>query len=214
MRLRFHMTPGSCSTGIHILLEHLELPFEVYVVNLPAGDHRRPEYLAINPKGTIPALQIDEDPALTEFQSIALWLAWQFPRARLLPASPFDAARAVDLMTHVVGTVHGAAYTRIFTPERYLPADVDAAARAQWLEAIKAQGCSMVDEAFALIEPRIDEDGRLFGDDLTVADAALFYVTFWADRTGLPLPPRCLAFYRRMRERPVVRRVLAEEGYR
>lgn len=214
MRLRFHMTPGSCSTGIHILLEHLELPFEAYVVNLPAGDHRRPEYLAINPKGTIPALQIDEDPALTEFQSIALWLAWQFPRARLLPASPFDAARAVDLMTHAVGTVHGAGYTRIFTPERYLPAGVDAVAEVQWLEGIKAQGRALVEEALTLVDARIDDDGRLFGDDLTVADAALFYVTFWADRIGLPLPSRCLAFYRRMRERPVVRRVLAEEGYR
>jgi glutathione S-transferase len=84
----------------------------------------------------------------------------------------------------------------------------------QWLEAIKAQGRALVEEAFTLIDARIDDDGRLFGDDLTVADAALFYVTFWADRIGLPLPPRCLAFYRRMRERPVVRRVLAEEGYR
>lgn len=218
MRLRFHMTPGSCSTGIHILLEHLELPFEVYVVNLPAGDHRKPEYLAINPKGTIPALQIDNDPALTEFQSIALWLAWRFPRARLLPEAPFDAAQAVDLMNYVVATVHGAACTRIFTPERYLPAGLaegmSGDARAAWLDAIQAQGRAMAQDALALIEARIDDQGRLFGDALTVADAALFYVTFWADRIELPLPARCAAFYRRMREREVVRRVLAEEGYR
>ena len=57
MTLMFHMTPGACSTGIHILLEELELPFEATVLNLPAGDHRRPEYLALNPKGSIPALR-------------------------------------------------------------------------------------------------------------------------------------------------------------
>lgn len=214
MRLRFYMTPGSCSTGLHILLEHLELPFEAYIVNLPAGEHRKPDYLAINPKGTIPALRVDDEAALTEFQSIALWLAWRFPRARLLPESPLDAARAVDVMTHAVGTLHGAAYTRIFTPERYLPDGLADDQREIWLEAVKADGRRRVAEAFAVVEQQLGEDGRLFGDDLTVADAALFYVTFWADHLGLTLPPRCQAFYRGMRERPVVRRVLAEEGYR
>lgn len=50
MTLKFYMTPGSCSTGIHILLEELDLPFEVTIVNLPAGDHLKPEYRALNPK--------------------------------------------------------------------------------------------------------------------------------------------------------------------
>ena len=65
MPMKFYMTPGSCSTGIHILLEELELPFEVYIVNLPKGDHLKPEYLAINPKATIPALVRDDGPVLT-----------------------------------------------------------------------------------------------------------------------------------------------------
>jgi glutathione S-transferase len=52
------------------------------------------------------------------------------------------------------------------------------------------------------------------GAHFTIADAALFYVEFWADKTGLPLPPRCAAHYRRVRARPVVQRVLREEGYR
>ena len=59
MTLKFYMVPGSCSTGIHILLEELELPFEVTVLNMPSGDHRRPAYLAINPKGTIPILVLN-----------------------------------------------------------------------------------------------------------------------------------------------------------
>ena len=56
--LTFFMTPGSCSTGIHILLEALELPFQVTVLNLPAGDHRQPGYLALNPKGKVPGTKM------------------------------------------------------------------------------------------------------------------------------------------------------------
>ena len=58
-----------------LLLETLELPFEAWVLNLPAGNHLKPEYLTINPRGTIPTLVPDEGPALTGFRSIALWLA-------------------------------------------------------------------------------------------------------------------------------------------
>lgn len=65
--MKFHMTPGSCSTGIHILLETLELPFEVYMVNLMAGDQFRPEYLAVNPNATIPTL-VRDDGELKAFQ--------------------------------------------------------------------------------------------------------------------------------------------------
>ncbi|MGB4582994.1 MAG: glutathione S-transferase C-terminal domain-containing protein [Rhodoferax sp.] len=69
-------------------------------------------------------------------------------------------------------------------------------------------------EAFALIEARLPDAAYAMGAHFTIADAALFYVEFWADKTGLPLPPRCAAHYRRVRARPVVQRVLREEGYR
>ena len=214
MTLKFYMTPGSCSTGIHILLEELDLPFEVTIVNMPAGDHRRPEYLALNPKGTIPTLVLDDGHALTEFQSIAYWLARSYPRRRLLPDDALLAAKTMELMDYVVGTVHGLGYTRLFTTERYLPvgmADTDTAA---WQLGIQARGREIINEAFAIIEARLPATGYAIGDDFTIADAALFYVEFWADKTGLALPPRCAAHYQRVRARPVVQRVLREEGYR
>ena len=69
--MKFYMVPGSCSTGIHILLEEIGLVFEAYIVNLPKGEHLTPEYLAINPNGTIPTLLRDDGVALTDFVSIA-----------------------------------------------------------------------------------------------------------------------------------------------
>lgn len=56
--MMLYMTPGSCSTAIHIILEELEEVFEATIVNLPAGENRRPDYLAINPRGTIPSLRL------------------------------------------------------------------------------------------------------------------------------------------------------------
>jgi glutathione S-transferase len=214
MTLKFYMTPGSCSTGIHILLEELDLPFEVTIINMPAGDHRRPEYLALNPKGTIPTLVLDDGRALTEFQAIAYWLARSYPRKRLLPDDVLLATQTLELMDYVVGTVHGQGYTRLFTTDRYLPAGLADADQAAWQAGIQARGREIVTEAFAVIEARLPESGYAIGTDFSIADAALFYVEFWANKTGLPLPPRCAAHYQQVRARPVVQRVLREEGYR
>lgn len=208
------MTPGSCTTGIHILLEELELPFQVHIVNLPAGDHRRPEYLAINPKGTIPTLVLDDGSALTSFASIAVWLALRHPRRQLISDDPLLAARTLEWVDYVTGTVHGQAFTRIFTPDKYQPEGLADADSQVGKDAIQAQGRRMVSECFAVIEAGLPETGYAMGANFTIADAALFYVLFWASKTDLPLPPRCQALLDRIRARPVVQQVLREEGYR
>ncbi len=214
MTLHFYMTPGSCSTGIHILLEQLELPFQVTVLNLPAGDHRQPAYLAVNPKGTIPTLVMSDGRALTSFQSIAHWLARAYPKAKLLPDEPVAAAQCVALMDHVVSTVHGQGYTRIFTTEAYVPVGLPESEKPQWHAATQARGRELVQQGFAVIEAGLPDEGWAFGEAFSIADAALFYVSFWADKIGLDLPPKCAAIYQRAMARPVVRQVLAEEGYR
>jgi glutathione S-transferase len=214
MTLKFYMTPGSCSTGIHILLEELELPFEVTIVNMPAGDHRRSDYLALNPKGTIPTLVLDDLAALTSFPSIAYWLARRHPRKRLLSDDPLLAARTLDLLDHAVNTVHGQGFTRIFTTDVYLPEGLELTDKARWISAITERGRAIVREAFDVIEIRLPETGYAMGADFTIADAALFYVFFWASKTDINMPPRCQALLERIRARPVVHKVLREEGYR
>lgn len=204
--MKFHMTPGSCSTGIHILLEELELPFEVYPVNLMAGDQFKPGYLAINPKGTIPTLVRDDGTALTEFQAIAWWLARRHPRAGLLPADIDGEARVIEAMDYIVGTIHGQGYTRIFTTSNYSDDESKHAA-------IQAKGREIVAKGFAVMDAVLADKEYLAGN-FGIADAALFYTEFWADKIKLELPPNCLAHYQHMLQRPAVRRVLMEEGYR
>ncbi|UTD26835.1 glutathione S-transferase family protein [Bradyrhizobium sp. WD16] len=212
MALKFYMAPGSCSTGIHILLETLELPFEVWIVNLPAGEHLRPEYLKINPRATIPTLVLDDGRAVTDFKSIALWLAETYPRGKLLPDDPAQAARAVELLDFALIQLHGEGYTRIFTSERYLSS---AGRQQQHLkDDVASHGREIVSQAFGVLEKRLPADGYAAGPQFSIADAALFYNEFWADKIGIPMPPRVAAHYQRVRARPVVRQVLAEEGYR
>jgi len=204
--MKLYMTPGSCSTGIHILLEELDLPFEAYIVNLPAGDHLKPDYLAINPKSTIPTLVRNDGSALTEFQAIAYWLARSYPKAKLLPGDPDNDARVMEAMDYAVGTIHGQGYTRIFTTANFTPNEVDH-------EAVKAHGREIVERGFAIMDDTLAGKEYVAGD-FSIADAALFYVEFWADKIGIDLPPHCRAHYQRMLARPVVQRVLREEGYR
>lgn len=209
MAMKFYMAPGSCTTGIHILLETLELPFEVWIINLPAGENLRPEYLKINPNGTIPTLVLDEGTALTDFKSIAIWLADNHPRSGLLPSDADLRSKAIDELDFALVKLHGEGYTRIFTPERYL-----ATACEQSKDDIVANGREIVSQGFGLLEERMPEEGYVAGPKFTIADAALFYNEFWADKSGIALPPRVAAHYKRMLSRPVVRQVLAEEGYR
>jgi glutathione S-transferase len=205
MTMKFYMTPGSCSTGIHILLEECGLIFEAHLVNLLAGDQNAKAYRVINPKGSVPALMRDDGSVLTEFSAIAWWLGRTYTRRQLLPDSIEDEIRVLSLLNYAVNTLHMQGFARIFTTERFAPSSCDHAS-------VQAQGRQIVEQGFLLV------DKELVGRDYVlerfgVADAALFYVEFWAERIGIPLPPHCAAHYRRMLTRPAVRQVLAEEGY-
>lgn len=205
MNLKFFMTPGSCSTGIHILLEECGLVFEAHIVDLLAGDNFKADYLKLNPKGTIPTLVREDGRPLTDFQSIAWWLARQHPRRRLLPDNLDGELRVMEIMNYAVNTLHGQGFTRIFTTENY-------SASQSEQERIKAQGRTIIDKGLALVNRELE--GREYvAENFSIADAALFYVEFWADRIDLPLPDNCLAHYLRMLARPAVRQVLMEEGY-
>lgn len=204
--MKFYMTPGSCSTGIHILLEEIGLVFEAYIVNLVKDDHLKPEYLAINPNGTIPTLLRDDGVALTDFVSIATWLAEAYPRRRLLPEDPGAAEQALATLGFCTRHIHGEGFRRVFTPERY-------AATGRTVEAVQAEGRAIVARAFDTVDDELEGKDYVAGA-FSIADAALFYVEFWADKIKMELPKNCRAHYDLMRTRPAVRQVLAEEGYR
>jgi glutathione S-transferase len=206
MNMRLYMTPGSCSTAIHIILEELEEVFEAHIVNLPAGDQFKPDYLAINPKANIPALMRPDGSVVTEVPAIAYWLGRARGRGRLWPKTIEDETRTVEMMAFVAGSIHGHGFARIFAPGNFCP-------DTSLHESVKAQGRMLVEKTFSIVNKALEGKNWL-AEDFSVADAVLFYVEFWADKVEISLPANVLRHYRAMLARPAVSRVLREEGYR
>jgi glutathione S-transferase len=206
MRMKLYMTPGSCSTAIHILLEELEEVFEAHIVNLPAGDQFRPDYLAINPKANIPALMRPDGSVLTEVPAIAFWLGRTRRKGKFWPTDPEQETRALETMIFVASAIHGQGFARFFAPGNFCP-------DSSLHESIKAQGLALAQKGLALLDRQLE--GRAWiAEKFSAADPVLFYVVFWADKVGVNLPANLLRHYRAMLARPAVIQVLREEGYR
>lgn len=203
--LCLYMAPGSCTTAIHIILEELDEVFEVAIVNLPAGDNFKPEYVAINPKSTIPALRRPDGRVLTEVPAIAYWLGRNRPRAGLWPTELEAETLGLEIMTYVAGTIHGQGFARLFTTGTFSRNE------AEW-DAVRTMGRSIVTKGFEIVSSMLPAQGYAL-DRFSVVDPVLFYVEFWADKLDIPLPPRLAEHYRLMLSRPAVDRVLREEGY-
>lgn len=208
--LNFYMAPGSCTTGIHILLEECELIFSANIVNLPKGDQHTEQYRAINPRGTIPTLVLDDGTNLTSFESIAWWLAQTNPAKKLLPENLNEQLKVMEIMNLCVHTIHGLGFTRIFTPEKYFLNDQINTEEQKII--LKNQAEKIISEGFEYLAKIIKRP--YVTEQFSIADAALFYVEFWADRTNIEIPQQCISHYENMKQRPIVKQVLLEEGYR
>jgi glutathione S-transferase len=205
LRMKLFMAPGSCTTGIHILLEELGLPFEAWIISIPAGDNMKDDYIALNPKGSIPTLVLDDGQTLTDYIAISYWLSRCYPRSKLMPEDALAAARVMEILAYVVGSVHGQGFARLFNADSF---GVDCGG----LELIRQQGRSIVDKGLAILDRQIAQPYAV--GDFSIADPALFYIEFWADKLGIVLPSGLAAHYALMRKRPIVQQVLHEEGYR
>jgi glutathione S-transferase len=108
-------------------------------------------------------------------------------------------------MEYIVGTMHGQGFARMFRTERFAPSAADH-------PAVKAQGREIAENGFALIDKALAGKDYLAGA-FSIADAALFFVEFWAARRlGMTLPVNCAAHFERMLARPAVRRAMQQEG--
>lgn len=204
--MKFYMAPGSCTTGIHILLTELDLLFEVHMVNLPKGEHEQESYRRINPKSTIPTLILEDGQVLSDYLAISYWLAQAYPKAKLMADEPYTQARTLEHLNYIVGHLHGQGFARIFAGEKFSLGEDD-------LDLVNTQGRAIVEQALRLISDWLGNKKYLMGD-FSIADTALFYTEFWADKLKIELPDNCMRHYDSMLSRPSVRQVLMEEGYR
>lgn len=203
--MKLYYSPGSCALGVHVLMEELGAPFELKRVNFAEREQYSDAYKAISPKSKVPALQRDDGSVLTEYQAISLYLAMTRPERLLIPSAPDRFARMMEALEYIVGTIHSSGFRRVFRPGNFAPSPADH-------EATKAEGLRIAAEGFALIDWTLADKDWLAGD-LSIADPALFYVSWWAaERVNCDLPPNVRRHYDRMRGRQSVQRALRDEG--
>lgn len=195
---------GSCSRASHIALEESGLDFEVRLLDFSKSEQRQPDYLAINPKGRVPALATDQG-VLTESPAILAHIAALAPAGLLAPTDPFAFARMQAFNLYLATTVH-VAHAHGRRASRWSD---DAAAQAS----MAAKVTQNMRDGFALIEADLTGDW-VMGDAYTVADPYLFTFAGWLETDGVDIAefPRVQAHFERMQARPAVQRALAAKA--
>ncbi|MBW3779725.1 glutathione S-transferase family protein [Aeromonas veronii] len=201
--LTLFFAPGSCAVAVQIALLETGAPFTARQLHLAAGEQRSPEYLAINPKGRVPAL-ITEQGTLTETPALLLYVAQRFPDAKLAPLdNPFQLARMQEVNSFLASTVH-VSHAHARRGSRW--ADDE-----QAIAAMQQKVASNMRDGFAQIEQHYLAGPWVLGEQFSVADIYLFVVAGWLKSDGVEISefPKVAEHYQRMLSRPAVAKALA-----
>jgi glutathione S-transferase len=191
----------------HIALEEAGAEYETVRLDFRSNDQRKPEYLALNPKGRVPALVTDRG-VLTETPAILVFIAQTFPGAHLAPLDDaFVLAQVQAFNSYLCSTVHVAHAHRV-RGYRWVDAE-DAAA----IVAMQKKVPQSVAQCFDLIEREMFAGPWVMGTSYTICDPYLFTLARWMEADGVESSrfSKVHDHLRRMSERPAVKRVLAQE---
>ncbi len=208
---QLYYAPGACSVTAHAALEWLQQQklarYTAHKLLLPQGDQRKAEYLAINPRGKVPALMLADGAVLTETLAILRYLHATHPQAGLLPGEVAQEARGWEWLSWLSSAVQSHAFMLVFYPMRFL---ADEAGQA----ALEAHGRALLQHHWADLESRLPEQGFALGA-FSLVDIHLTVFYRWAKRYGF-MPqrhhPRWAALAARVLEQPVMAVTLAAEG--
>ena len=192
----------ACSLATHIALEEAGATYECVKLNFAASEQRQSSYLAINPKGRVPALATDRG-ILTENVALLLYVAQSHPAARLAPSDPHALAQMQAFNAYLASTVH-VAHAHKARGSRWSD---DAAAQATMTAKVPENMTACAD----LIEHEYLGQPWVMGAQYTVADPYLYIMTLWMEGDGVNLAkfPKLSAHKAAMEARPAVKKVLA-----
>ncbi len=201
--LKLFYAPGTCALAVHIALHEANAGHEAVRVDFATGQQRSAEYLAINPKGRVPAL-VTEAGVLSETPALLTYVAQRFPQAQLAPLSdPFAMARMQEFNSYLASTVH-VAHAHGRRASRWADAPEAIADMQRKVPQTMA-------ECFALIEQHYLQGPWVLGDTYSVADAYLFTLAGWLEGDGVDMQqfPKVAAHFQRTAQRPAVAKALA-----
>ena len=202
--LTLYYAPGTCALATRIALLEAGAPHEAVRLDLAAGEQRSPAYLAINPKGRVPAL-VTEHGVLSETPALLAYVAQRFPAAGLAPLDdPFAFARMQEFHGYLAATVH-VAHAHRRRGGRW-------ADEPEAIAAMQRKVAANMAECFGVIERHyLGSDPWVMGERYSVADGYLFTVAGWLEGDGVDIADfsRVHAHFQRTGERPAVRQALA-----
>jgi glutathione S-transferase len=203
--IKLYYAAHTCSLASHIALEDAGADYSTVRISFAAEEQRKPEYLAINPKGRVPALVTGKG-NLTETPAILAFIAQSFPRARLSPLDdPFSFAQVQAFNNYLCSTLH-VAHAHRMRGHRW--ADEPAA-----IEAMQRKVPESVAACYDLIEHKMLGAPWVMGETYTICDPYLFTMAQWLEQDGVDPTrfPKVIAHRLRMSERPEVQRAISEE---
>jgi len=199
--MKLYFAPGACSLSPHIVAHELGIPLTLAKVDLgtkKVADGS--DFWAINPKGYVPALGLDNGEVLTEGTAIVQYLADSKPDGKLAPTNgTIERYRLQEMLGYINSELHKS-FGPLFNPKT--PPE-QRQEREEYLR-----------KRFGLVENQLAGKSYLFGEQFTVADAYLFTVTNWSNFVKLDLSafPNLLAFQKRAAARPAVHAAMVAEG--
>ncbi len=204
--IKLYYSPGACSLAPHIVLEELGIAYEPVLVSIKDGEHLRADYLRVNPKGKVPALNVDGK-VLTENVAILTYLGGGYPDRGLWPKETWKQAEALSLMAWLSATVH-IAVAGIWRAERFA---TDATAK----ENINATSRTNLLSYFADIDKLLTGRSFAMGGQYSVCDPYLLVFYRWGNRMGIDMKsqyPVWAKHAQRVFSRSTVKRVFEDEG--
>jgi glutathione S-transferase len=198
--MKLYYSPGACALHPQIALREAGLSFDLVRVDLRS--HKLADggdFYAVNPKGYVPVLELDDGSRLTEGAVIDQFVADKTPSAHLLPPAGTIERIRVQEWLHFIGTEVHKQFTPLFNP--------------QAAEDVKGAQREKIGKRFDYLQKELGTKTFLTGDTFTVADAYLYNMLRWTAHTGIDLPkwPQLKAFSDRVEARPSVKAALEAE---
>ncbi len=200
--MKLFYTPGTCSLHPHIALLEAGLPFELVRVDLRARKLASGEnYLALNPKGYVPALLLDDGELLTEGAIISKYVADLRPDARLIPPFGTFARVRVEELLHFIATELHKGMSPLYNPKA--------------TEELKESLRERLSQRFGVLAQAVEGKRYLTGEDFTIADGYAYYVLrAWQviAKVDLSQVPVLQQYFQRLGERPSIQAAVAAQS--
>ena len=205
--MRLWFAPNTCARVSMTALEEIGVPYETRLIAFMAGEHRKPEFLAVNPGGKVPALETPQG-VIVQNGAILTWLADTYPDANLLP-QPGDAMERASVLAEILrcsSDLHPLV-TRFVMPQMISSSPEDA-------PRIRDKAAEMLSFQLAPLAARLEAGEWYLGDSWTVLDAYLAWIWFRIIGSGFDerVFPAIASHYARAAARPSAQAALAREA--